>query len=110
MNECMEAYREAEREKTALTINHPTLVLWGLTITELMIAMLSFLVVMQFSESILAIPGGIGMACILAWFARAFRCRFPAHFLQHLAFAYGQKTIPGLPALFRGRRYRVFGP
>ena len=110
MNEWMEPYREAAREKTALTINHATIVLWGLTVTELVVGLVSFLIVIQFSESILAIPGGIVVACAFSWAAREFRSRFPPHFLQHLAFAFGQKTIPGWPALFRGRRYRVFGP
>jgi hypothetical protein len=110
MLEYMEKYRSAPRHETCVTIDKPMLLFLGLAIADFISGVATFLAVVMFWDSglavFVAIFGGLGAA----WGSREYRRRFPERFLQHWSWSMGLQRVRGVPSFFEKQRIRVFGP
>jgi hypothetical protein len=110
MLEYMEKYRTAPRQATCVTIDKPMVLFLGLAIADFISGVATFLVVVMFWDSGLAVFAAIFGGVAAAWVSREYRRRFPERFLQHFSWAMGLQRVRGIPSFFEKQRIRVLGP
>lgn len=110
MLEYMEKYRSVPRLETCVTIDKPMVLFLGLAISDFISGVATFLAVVMFWDSGLAVFAAIFGGVAASWMSREYRQRFSERFLQHWSWAMGLQRVRAVPSFFEKQRIRVFGP
>lgn len=110
MLEFMDKYKDVPRKETSSTIDKPMLIFLGLALTDFIAGVATFLAIVMFWDTGLAVPVAISSGFLAAWGSREYRRRFPLRFLTHWNWSLGIQHMGSLPTFFGKRRFVIFGP
>lgn len=100
-------YKLATRKDTFPTINEPVVVLLGMTIADLVVTVLSFLVMtLAFNAPFLGLLAGI--AC--AQLRKAYAKKFPRGTFLHFIWSLGLLPTRRVPRLISRAQTRIYSP
>lgn len=100
-------YNDAVRKPSFATINDPVVIFMGLTIEDMGIAVVTFLIFAM----VLGSPFlGVVLGGVLAFLRRAYAKRFPRGAIVHKLWSLGVLKKRGVPKLFEFRKQSIFSP
>lgn len=109
MQEWLEKYRDVPRLPTNSSIDKPMIVFLGLTLSDFVLGVSTFIFVVMIWDSGFSIPVAILGAIASSSCSKFYRISFPPMFLSHFNWAMGLHKSDYIPNFFYKRRFRVFG-
>ena len=111
MHEWYEKYASYPRDVTLTTFDKPMLIFLGLTITDFVAGVSSFISLIMLWDSLLSIPVAIANGILVSWLAKIYRERCPPRFLMHYSWSKGLSKIKGFPCFFKPNlTQKIFKP
>lgn len=100
-------YNDATRKPTFATINDPVVIFMGLTIEDMGVAVVTFLIFAM----VLGSPFlGVVLGAVLAYARRAYAKKFPRGAIVHRLWSLGVLKKRMVPKLFEYRKQSIFSP
>lgn len=108
MQEWFEKYNSVPRQKTNASIDKPMIIFLGLTLPDFIVGVVAFLSIVMFWDSAWSALVGIVCAVVFCSLSKAYRRHFPPCFLVHFNWSLGFHSLPGIPKLFKKRRFKFY--